>query len=109
MNLRESAGIALSALRAQKLRSFLTLLGVIIGVSSVIAVMSLVQGLNQYVARQLTSSRSNVFTVDRVGLTFDRLVFKDRLKRPIIDRLQVDAVARGGHHIAAVAPDRQSA
>jgi putative ABC transport system permease protein len=109
VNLRESAGIALSALRAQKLRSFLTLLGVIIGVSSVIAVMSLVQGLNQYVARQLTSSGSNVFTVDRVGLTFDRLVLQDRLKRPIIDRLQVDLVAHGGTHIGAAAADRQSA
>src|SRR5438046_10006461 len=99
MNVRESAGIALASLRSNKLRSFLTLLGVIIGVSSVIAVMSLVQGLNQYVARQLTSSGSNVFTVDRVGLTFDRLVFQDRLKRPIIDRLQIDRVAQGGHHI----------
>ncbi len=109
MNLRESAGIALTALRAQKLRSFLTLLGVIIGVSSVIAVMSLVQGLNQYVAKQLTSSGSNVFTVDRVGIAFDRLTFEDRLRRPIIDRLQADLVARGGSHIAASAPERTSA
>ena len=82
MNLRESAGIALAALRANKLRSLLTLLGVIIGVSSVIAVMSLVQGLNQYVAKQLTSSGSNVFSVDQVGIAFDDLEFNDRLRRP---------------------------
>ena len=39
MNLRESIGIALGGVRANKLRSFLTLLGIIIGVASVIAVM----------------------------------------------------------------------
>ena len=39
MNLRESAGIALGAIRANKLRSFLTLLGPIIGVMSVTAVL----------------------------------------------------------------------
>ena len=46
MNLRESSGIALGAIRANKLRSFLTLLGTIIGVASVIAVVSFVEGLN---------------------------------------------------------------
>jgi len=40
MNLRESAGIALRALQANKLRSALTLLGTIIGVGSVIFVLS---------------------------------------------------------------------
>jgi len=63
MNARESAGIALAALRANKLRSLLTLLGVIIGVSSVIAVMSLVEGLNRYVTAQLVQSGSDVFAV----------------------------------------------
>ena len=43
MNPRESAGIALASLRANKLRSFLTLLGTIIGVMSVIAVLSFVE------------------------------------------------------------------
>jgi putative ABC transport system permease protein len=42
VNLRESIGIALGGIRANKLRSFLTLLGIIIGVASVIAVVSFV-------------------------------------------------------------------
>jgi putative ABC transport system permease protein len=108
MNLRESAGVALAALRANKLRSFLTLLGVIIGVSSVIAVMSLVQGLNQYVAKQLMSSGSNVFSVDRVGLVFDDLEFRDRLKRPELTRAHAELVARNAPHVAAAVAQRQA-
>ena len=106
MNLRESTGIALSALRAQKLRSFLTLLGVIIGVSSVIAVMSLVQGLNQYVARQLTSSGSNVFSVDKVGLAFDDLTFNDRMRRPDLTRAHAALIAASATHVAAASAER---
>jgi len=106
VNLRESAGIALGAIRAQKLRSFLTLLGVIIGVSSVIAVVSLVQGLNQYVARQLTSSGSNVFSVDKVGLAFDDLTFRDRMRRPDLTREHAALVAAAARHVAAACADR---
>ena len=108
MNLRESAGVALAALRANKLRSFLTLLGVIIGVSSVIAVMSLVQGLNQYVAKQLMSSGSNVFSIDKIGIVFDHRGFGERLKRPDITREQARLVAQGARHAAAVVAERSA-
>ena len=64
MNVRESVGLSLDALRANKLRSFLTLLGVIIGVSSVITVMSLVQGLDRYVTGRLSSAGADVFWID---------------------------------------------
>ncbi len=106
MNLRESAGIALAALRAHKLRSFLTLLGVIVGVSSVIAVVSLVQGLNQYVARELTSSGSNVFSIDKVGLAFDNLTFEDRQRRPDLLRSHADLIASSGRHVGAAVAER---
>jgi putative ABC transport system permease protein len=108
MNLRESAGVALAALRAHKLRSFLTLLGVIIGVSSVIAVMSLVQGLNQYVAKQLTSSGSNVFSVDKIGIVFDNLTFRDRMRRPDLTREEAALVATHATHVAAAVAERSS-
>src|SRR5205085_23797 len=64
---RESVGIALGALRANKLRSFLTLLGTIIGVTAVIFVVSIVQGLNAYVTDKLLQAGSNVFYVDQFG------------------------------------------
>ena len=67
MNLRESVGIALGAVRANKLRSFLTLVGTIIGVMSVIAVLSFVEGLNRFVSQKLLNAGANVFWVDPYG------------------------------------------
>jgi putative ABC transport system permease protein len=71
MQFRESARIALSALRANKLRSFLTLLGTIVGVTGVIALMSLISGANKYVSEKLVSQGANVFWVDKFGLILD--------------------------------------
>ncbi|MBZ5553496.1 MAG: ABC transporter permease [Acidobacteriia bacterium] len=65
INLRESAIIALNALNAHKLRSILTLVGVIIGVTTVIAVVSIVQGLDSYVKNQVLQFGSDTFTVQK--------------------------------------------
>ncbi len=56
-------GSALEALRANRMRSFLTMLGVIIGVSAVIAVVSLTQGVNQSVSARFASLGTNVITI----------------------------------------------
>ncbi len=63
--LREPVTIALEALRAHKLRSFLTLLGVIISVSTLIAVISVIEGMNRYIADRVANMGSNVFLVTR--------------------------------------------
>ena len=101
MNVRESVGIALDALRANRLRSSLTLLGVVIGVSSVIAVMSLVQGLNRYVGAQLVTQGANVFSVDLIGNEFDfqKVIEKSRRKRLTVD--DAEAIARAAPHVQA--------
>src|SRR5579863_8048648 len=54
---------ALEALQANRLRSFLTMLGVIIGVSAVISVVTLTQGVNQSVANRFASLGTNVLTI----------------------------------------------
>ena len=82
MNLRESSGIALGALRANKLRSFLTLLGTIIGVMSVITVLSFVEGLNRYVSEKLLSQGANVFSVDKYGFITSQEAFDEVKDRP---------------------------
>src|SRR5262249_10386380 len=65
----ESAGIALSAIWANKLRSLLTVLGNIVAVTSIIAVVSLVQGLNSSVKDAIQSGVGvDTFTVTRVGI-----------------------------------------
>lgn len=66
--LREPAGIALAALRAHKLRSFLTLLGVIISVTTLIGVVSVIEGMNTYIAERVANFGSNVFYVTRVPI-----------------------------------------
>ena len=62
----ESAGIALRAIWEYKLRSFLTVLGNIVAVTSIIAVVSLVQGMNAYVSDTIVSSvGADNFTIQR--------------------------------------------
>jgi len=106
MNPRESVGIALDALRANKLRSFLTLLGVIIGVSSVIAVMSLVQGLDRYVSTRLAAAGSNVFSIDKVGVEFDFTRVREKLRRRDLTVEDAHAIARSATHVEAAVAER---
>ncbi len=62
--------LALDALRAHKLRSFLTLLGIIIGVSSLIAVVAVVQGLNTYVSSRVMEFGSTSFQLSKFSSGF---------------------------------------
>lgn len=73
MNFSETLKLALSAIWAHKLRSFLTLLGVIIGVMTFMIVVSLLLGFKAYVDEKLAGIGSNSFTVRR--FSFDD--FKD--------------------------------
>jgi putative ABC transport system permease protein len=98
VNLRESAGIALGALRANKLRSFLTLLGTIIGVMSVITVLSFVEGLNRYVSEKLLSQGANVFYIDKFGFITSQEQFEAVKDRPDVTIDDADALAAGMPH-----------
>ncbi len=65
MNTLEAINIALRSLWANKLRSVLTLLGVVIGVAAVIAVVTFVSGLNKYVAEKVFNLGADVFIVNK--------------------------------------------
>lgn len=85
MNLLEGIRIALSSLWGHKLRTFLTLLGNIVGTMSVIAVVSLIYGADSYVAEAITDEGTDVFTITRVnGLQFltDFDAFLESLTNP---------------------------
>lgn len=73
MNFIETLKLALSAIWAHKLRSFLTLLGMIIGVTAFMLVLSVLQGFSAYVDEKIAKIGSNAFTIRRFG--FDD--FKD--------------------------------
>jgi putative ABC transport system permease protein len=73
MNFAETLKLALAAIWAHKLRSFLTLLGMIIGVTAFMVILSLLQGFSAYVDEKIAGIGSNSFTIRRFN--FDD--FKD--------------------------------
>ncbi|MGO8756870.1 MAG: ABC transporter permease [Terracidiphilus sp.] len=67
MKLAEAFKLALQSLWANKMRTVLTLIGVVMGVASVIMVITLVNGANRYVATKLSGYGADVFTVTRMA------------------------------------------
>ena len=80
----ETLRLALDTLRAHKLRSFLTLLGVILAVTTLVAVMSVVSGLNFYVADRIANLGANVYLVARFGIITSQDAWVKAQKRPLI-------------------------
>jgi len=64
----ESVLVALGSLRANKMRSILTLVGVIIGVTTVIAVVSVISGMNRYVASTINQLGATTFFATKYGI-----------------------------------------
>jgi putative ABC transport system permease protein len=109
MDFRETFKLAFDAIWAHKLRSFLTLLGMIIGMTAFMVVLSLLQGFSSYVDEKIAGIGSNAFTIRRFSfddfkdtdtiaaaqrrnkeLTFDELNFiKDRAQ--LIDKIGAKA------------------
>ena len=86
--------VAWKAVTAHKLRSFLTLLGVIIGVMTVIAVVAVISGLNNYVATKIFSLSPDVFAVTRWGIITSREEFLAALKRKPVSKAELEQVVR---------------
>ena len=67
MNFLEGIRISIASLWANKLRSLLTLLGVVIGVAAVIAVVTFVGGINGYVAEKIFNLGADVFIISKIS------------------------------------------
>ncbi len=82
INFNESASMAMNSLWSNKLRTFLTLLGIIIGVLTIIAVVSIIQGLNNYVYTKFAFYGANDFSVSKFAMTGGSLKeWREMLKR----------------------------
>jgi putative ABC transport system permease protein len=96
-NLGEGVGIALDAIRANKLRSLLTILGVVIGVTTVMAVASLVTGIRRQIFNAIEVAGPTTFYVIRyfsqTPVNPDRLPYEVRI-RPVLRRSDAVAIAR---------------
>ncbi len=82
---REAFWVALEALRTHKLRSFLTLLGVVIATTTLIVVMSVVNGMNLYIAEHIANLGANTFVLHQFKWAqgFDAFLNARRRNKPI--------------------------
>ncbi len=93
MPFSEAIAIALASLRANKLRSFLTVLGILIGVSSVIAVVAITEGLDHYMAKQVLELGSATFTVQKMpNIITSRDVWIEMQKRKDLTLADMEAI-----------------
>jgi putative ABC transport system permease protein len=93
METKEAFRIAVQSLWANKLRSVLTLLGVVIAVASVIAVVTLVNGANEYIATKINRQGADVFTISQQpAFTTSYKEYIEYQKRKIISLEEFHAV-----------------
>jgi putative ABC transport system permease protein len=92
---RETLAIAFDTLRVHKLRTFLTLLGVILAVTTLVAVMSILNGLNVYVADKVANLGANAYVVDRIGIVTNFQEWNKARKRPPLEMSDLDALRAG--------------
>ncbi|HEY3381636.1 MAG TPA: ABC transporter permease [Vicinamibacterales bacterium] len=105
----ESITIALRAIWGSKLRSFLTVLGNIVAVTSIIAVVSLVQGINDYVTDAIVTELGvGTFTIDRYGAITSEEEFDKVAGNPPITERDATAVRLAGVPIQAVMSQSES-
>src|SRR5882672_3034685 len=88
---------AVGEIRANKLRSFFTLLGIIVSVAFLVAVVAVIQGMNAYVKENVANSLigTNAFQVRRVPIQlgfFDDEMWRQVAKRPVLTRSDFDVV-----------------
>jgi putative ABC transport system permease protein len=84
--LREIMSMSIDSLRTHKLRSFLTLLGIVIGVMTVIGMVSIIQGLNRSFLSELESIGSDIIIVEKFepGIQVGRLSEEERQRKDFI-------------------------
>lgn len=103
-NVRESAFMAFDTVWTNKLRSGLTILGVAVGVVTVMIMVSIIQGLNRSFARQLESIGSNIIYVTKFDSSFARRPTQEERMRPDLSIAEADALRQELDSIIAVSP-----
>src|SRR6266545_8310898 len=99
MALGDNLSVAADSIRSHKLRVSLTVLGLTMGVATLITVMTLVQGANLYVEQKIANLGTNVFRIGRVPFAvtdFAAVIKALRNKHLTLDELH--AVKRGCPH-----------
>jgi putative ABC transport system permease protein len=100
----ETVAVAIRAIRANKLRSLLTMLGIIIGVGAVITMVALGSGAQKAVEDRIAALGANVFTVFAGQARFGGIRITDRT---ILSTDDYDALRRDATLLQAVVPEMQ--
>ena len=103
-DIKESALMALDTLRANKLRSALTILGVSVGVVTVIFMVSIIQGLNKAFADQIESLGSNTIFVSKFEPSFGRPPGPEEIHRKDLTMDDAEALRTEAPSIVGVSP-----
>ncbi len=95
LSIAESFSMSLGSLWSNKMRTFLTLLGIIIGVLTIIAVVSVIQGLNKYVTSKMSFFGANDFSVSKISLTGMSLKeLREQIKRKDLTLKEMELLRR---------------
>jgi len=94
MQFLEGIVIALRSLVANKLRSILTLIGVIIGVMTVIAVVAIISGMNKYVETEISSMGSTTFLIRKFGMITSSEEWFKQIKRKNLSLEDMKAIEK---------------
>jgi putative ABC transport system permease protein len=118
MNVSDLVGESVRTVKAHRLRSFLTLLGIIIGVATLVLVGSVITGLNAFVREKVFRLAPDVFVVTKFGIIRSREEFLDAVRRRNLSfadyemlservRLSRNVAARAGATTFVKASDRR--
>jgi putative ABC transport system permease protein len=104
VGLRESAKMALDTMRANKLRSSLTILGVAVGVVTILSMVSIIQGLNRAFSDQIESLGSNTIFVSKFNPSFGRQPGPEERQRKELSVADADAIRNDVPTAVGVSP-----
>ena len=103
--IKEGISLALTAVRTHKMRSFLTVLGVLIGVASVIGMVSIITGLNNSMAEQIESLGSNVIHISQYEMVHFGGLSAEERKRKGVTVEHAEAIREYCPSVGAVSPE----
>jgi putative ABC transport system permease protein len=106
-DIKESALMAFDTLRANKLRSLLTILGVTVGVVTVIFMVSIIQGLNKAFAQQIEALGSNAIWATKFDPSFGHQPTSEEIHRKDLTLEDADAIRNEAPSVLSVSPIRR--
>src|ERR1700730_255455 len=104
VDIKESAWMAIETVRANKLRSLLTILGVSVGVITVVFMVSIIQGLNKAFAAQIESLGSNTIWATKFDPSIGHQQTDEEIHRKELTVEDADAIRREAPSIISVSP-----